>query len=68
LDVNNLQYDIQCLPQTSLYFERTAEMMAFMTVLTEKVTEMTGGLTPLTKEMTMAVAIFFISIFDHNVL
>ena len=42
LDVNNLyQYDICCLAQASLYFGWIAEMTAFMTVLTEKVTEMT---------------------------
>ena len=43
-------------------------MTAFMTALTEKVTKMTGGLTPQTKEMTMAITIFFIKVFDHNVL
>ena len=36
--------------------------------LTEKVTEMTVRLTPLTKEMTTAITIFFIKVFDHNVL
>ena len=43
-------------------------MTAFMTVLTEKVTKMTGGLTLETKEMTTAITIFFIKVFDHNIL
>ena len=43
-------------------------MTAFMTALTEKVTEMTDGLTVLTNEMTTAITIFFIKVFDHNVL
>jgi hypothetical protein len=69
LDVNNLyQYDICCLAQASLYFGWIAEMTAFMTVLTEKVTEMTGGLTPLITEMTTAITIFLIKVFDHDIL
>jgi hypothetical protein len=43
-------------------------MTAFMTALTEKVTKMTGGLTPLAKEMTTAITIFFIKVFDHDIL
>jgi hypothetical protein len=43
-------------------------MTAFMTVLTEKVTEMMDEMTVLTYEMTTAITIFFIKVFDHNVL
>jgi ATP-dependent exoDNAse (exonuclease V) beta subunit len=68
MDINNLQYDIRCIAQASLYFERTLEMTAFMTALTEKVTEMTDELTVLTNEMTMAITIFFIKVFDHDIL
>ena len=43
-------------------------MTAFMTEMTEKVTEMTDELTVLTNEMTTAITIFFIKVFDHDVL
>jgi hypothetical protein len=69
LDVHNLyQYDTRCLAQAYLYFIGIAEMTTFMTALTEKVTEMSGGLTPLIKEMTTAFTIFLIKIFDHEIL
>jgi hypothetical protein len=69
MDLHSLyQYDIRCLAQAYLYFVGIAEMTTFMTALTKKVTEMTGGLTPFIKEMTTAITIFFIKVFDHNVL
>ena len=43
-------------------------MTAFMTALTEKVTEMTHELTVLTNEMTLTITIFFIKVFDHDIL
>jgi hypothetical protein len=69
LDLHSLyQYDIRCLAQAYLYFVGIAEMTTFMTALTKKVTEMTGGLTPFIKEMTTAITFFFIKVFDHDIL